>query len=783
MVAMSFGRTMLSLVCGVALAMLPPLASAQDAVPRVSDQEPYDLITLDEENQGLVLKVEPLDLPGRRVPPMPDGEARLRVKLYSQLDKTYEVAWKHITKVHLYEELLLAEAQLFIQQDQLDDAYDALQRLRQEYPNAPGLASQIEAYLYISAGRLFREQRWAEALGVLEELHKLSPDYKLSPTARPLPQVLAAVLEKMVAGYVASEDYRSARLFLARVKRDYGERFAGTVDPWEQQLQTLAAKERDAALSAGRAGKWRDAHRAVRKMLSIWPEIAGGRALAEEVAVRYPMVTVGVTQHALHTDIRRVDDWAARRAGRLTTRQLVEYLKPGTEGGHYAFRYGSLQISEDRRRLTLQLSQRELPPGSRVTGYDLAQRLMEVADPRHADFAPTWASIVRGVSVRDVMGVEVELRRPYVVPEAALQMPWNPAAEVVGKASSLGAFRAAPLDGAEQPYEVVERSQEKGALAEVVERLYEDAATQTTALRRGEVDVIDRVFPADVPALTSDSNVRVGRYMLPTLHYLVPSPRSELGKSATIRRALAYGIPREAILKEQLLGGKPLAGCRTITGIFSPGTSDLDPLSYAIDPQVPARPADPRLAATLIGLFERQQQSAADQAKQPVKPLTMVLGYPQSEVARVACQSIAQQLTALGLPTTLKALPAGETRDTEGHCDFVYTEATLGEPMVDARRLLGAGGAASSSDPYITLALRRLDEATTWPEARARLKELHRIVHADVTVVPLWQLVEHYAVRKELAGLDDEVVWLYEDVQAWHRADATASAKAITANP
>lgn len=756
----------------IVIAMATAARAQQTAEPRLSDQDPFDRITLDEENQGAVIKVEPLDLPGRRMPEMPFGEDRIRVKLYSQLDKTYEIAWKHITKIEFYEQMLLAEARRFIDQNRLDDAFDALQHLRQNYPQTPGLAEQLEAYLYISAGRLFREERWSEALGVLEELHRLNPDYKLGATGRPLAQVLASVIEKMVDGYLANSDHRTARLLLARVRRDYGERFRDTVDRREQELQSLAIVQRDAAAKHATQQKWREAHRAARNMLDIWPDVAGGAQLAAEIRARYPMMTVGVTQSARNRDRQRIDDWAARRAGKLTTRPLIEYLKPGAEGGQYAFRDGSLQVSEDRRRMTLQLAANN----AKATGYDLAQRLFDVAQPDHADYNVTWASLFRSATVRDVMTVEVELRRSYVAPEAVLEFP-GLAALSAGKP---GLFRAVASPGDEQPYEVVLRFGDAAAPAEIVERRFDESAVMLSALRRGEVDVVDRVFPADVRTLENDSAVRVGRYVLPTLHYLVPSPQSELAKNATIRRAIAYGIPRDAILRDQLLGGRPMAGCRTINGPFSPGAFDLDPLSYAVDPQVPNRPADPRLAATLIGLVERQLKSEAEKQMQSPPALAIVIGHSQSEVAKVACQSIAQQLTALGLATTLQPLPAGETRDVSGQCDFVYTEVTIGEPMIDARRLFGEAGAAATSDPYLKLALRRLDEATTWPQARARLRELHRIVHAEVSVIPLWQIVEHFAYRADVAGLDEQTVHLYDGVERWRRspADVTVQARA-----
>src|SRR5690606_35713331 len=145
----------------------------------------------------------------------------------------------------------------------------------------------------------------------------------------------------------------------------------------------------------------------------------------------------------------------------------------------------------------------------------------------------------------------------------------------------------------------------------------------------------------------------------------------------------------------------------------------------------------------------------------------LTLGHPASEVARTACQSIALQLAAIGLPCKLVELPPGETRDTQNVCDFVYAEVTIGEPLVDARRLLHKDGVARLSDPYVSLALRRLDEATNWDEARERLRDVHRQVHADVSIIPLWQLVEHYACRPQLAGPEQPPVTLYDDLSVW----------------
>jgi hypothetical protein len=137
-------------------------------------------------------------------------------------------------------------------------------------------------------------------------------------------------------------------------------------------------------------------------------------------------------------------------------------------------------------------------------------------------------------------------------------------------------------------------------------------------------------------------------------------------------------------------------------------------------------------------------------------------------------------LSAVGLACEILPLPPGETRDLNNECDFVYAEVVLGEPAIDARRLLAADGVLRSTDPYLNLALRRLDQATTWPEARERLKELHRRVYADVSLIPLWQLTEHYVRRADFVGPQAAAVTLYENINAW-RATGAAPAAGVSA--
>jgi ABC-type oligopeptide transport system substrate-binding subunit len=102
--------------------------------------------------------------------------------------------------------------------------------------------------------------------------------------------------------------------------------------------------------------------------------------------------------------------------------------------------------------------------------------------------------------------------------------------------------------------------------------------------------------------------------------------------------------------------------------------------------------------------------------------------------------------------------------------DLLYAELAVWEPVVDARRLLGASGVAGRASGLMALALDELARSQNWNEARAQLNEIHRIAHYDLPVLPLWQTVNHLAARKAVAGIGANPVSLYQNVSAWRKS-------------
>lgn len=744
------------------------------------EREPFDRVYLDERNKSLVLEVFALALPGGRVPEKPAPGEKLRLRLVSEPQHEYEIDWVHVVRVEVYADIVLAEANRLTTAKNLDAAYLYFAFLLKNYPNTRQLPTSLDNYLYVDVGELFKKQRFDEALAIVEELYGRRPNYQFAANSPGLMEILRNIVDKILARYIETENnFADARTLMQRIRTTYGDQQQEVLDKWNKALEVLASADRDEARAHVAAGRGREAHAAVRRMLNILPTLAGGQQLAAEIAQKFPTIMIGVTQPAVTIDPRRIDNWAARRTGRMAQRMLVEFAGQGTEGGQYVCPLGTFELSDDSKQLTFRLSSAAREDLPHLTGYEFTQRLLDLADPNHPDYRAAWARLVDRISVADVQTVIVDLRFPHILPEAYLQSFIEPAPhDVSGNMPGDGLYALNRRMGQELIFQRNTRypADDAARRVQIVEQYFTDSQQAVGALKRGDVDVLDRLFPADVQRLRDDPNLAVDSYQMPTVHLLIPNPRTEHLDNRTFRRALAYGLNRNVILDQLLLGGHKLPGCRVISGPFPPGVDSNDLLAYAYDERLKPRPYEPRLAMTLTVLAEEQVSAAAQkQGRPPPERPTLVLAHSAGDVPRIACQSIVQQLKAVNIQCSLKELPPGITDDPQADYDLLYVELAMWEPLVDAGRLLAPDGIAKINSPYVNLALRRLDAAKSWAEARRRLQELHAIAHHDVVVIPLWQTVDYFARNKNLHGVGSHPIALYENLSQWQNTPAGPS--------
>jgi len=733
------------------------------------EQEPYDQITLNKANDNAVLKVRPLDLPGRRVPENPRRTDKLVVRLLEDPDTPYELQWFAIEKLELFEDLILQEANKLVGAGRLAEAYDYFKYLKENAPTLPGLDDSIDDYLYEEAKTLHRDGQFEAALAVLREL------YSRNPKRPELENALGLTTDELVEQHVADENYLAARGLVRHLAELFPEH--AVVKKWEDDLKGRAGRLLSEARQAAEAGKLRDAHMIGRRLRQVWPNLPGAREFLESLHRQYSRVVVGVTLPAVDAEVGRMDDWASRRSSRLRYRTLMEFVGPGVEGGEYASPLGKMEVRELGLRLAF-----EIDPGlhwatgdATLTGYDLSRRLLAMAEADDPAYRVEWAELLAAVSVEDVYAVNADLHRPHVQPRALLQTTVAPYGRPPNGEQSdppNGPYRIDSQTDEETVYVANEQyfAARPTQPQEIVERYYKKGAQAIFDLEQHRIEVIDRVNPWDLEKVREMRDVVVEPYAMPLVHCLVPNPRHPLLARRTFRRALVYGIHREAILN-RLLGGKQVDGCRVVSGPFSPGISPDDPLGYAYDPWIEPRGYEPHMAIALARVAFGQLAAAMEKRGEKLTGMPeLVLGHPPHEIARLACTSIQRQLGLVGISVTLEELPPGATGRVPDDIDLLYAELAMWEPVVDARRLLGEEGISGGASAYMSLALRRLDGATDWLEVGERLRQIHRIAHQEVAVVPLWQLTDHFAYHQSLKGVGSRSVSLYQHVEKWQPA-------------
>jgi len=787
--------------------------SVEIAVPLL-ERSPFDRITLDAANQNAVIETVILDLPERKVPnPLPTTGS-LDIRRLSHPTIPYTVQWGAIAKVEIFEQMLLAEAERLTAEGKFAEAFNYLAFLTTNYPQLPGMEQALQAHLWSEASTAYAAKKRQEAWPALVALYERNAKYPR------LVNAVQAVSDDLIAERIKAGDYAGARLLVEALGRSFPQLGLPNVARWQGQFKSDADAQLARAREAFAARDYSEARTAINFARSIMPEIPGGDELWREIQTTSPEVRVGVTELAGASVMAKTPTWAVARVSDLVNPRLVEMIDFGAEGGVYQSRWSDLKGSDDGLRTTISLTPEAIQRGLRPDA--LALRLVEMADANGDRAAADFAALAAGVTLANGRDVEVLWRRPHVRPESFLQIPLRWLA-TESEAPGLW-FDAGPAkrNGVERSFE---RTGPQAAAAGeprlVVETQFDDDEASLDALMRGDVDVIDRVPPWQLASVANAPNVTVVPYRLPTVHVLIPNQANPLLETREFRRALNYGIDAESIVRDILLAGETQAGFRTLSGPFPAGVALNDPGGYAYNPELAPRPYEPRLAALLAGVArttlakreeEKKKAEAAakanelaanqppakaegDAAKEPPPPqpadttadanasapngeaaekpapppAPLILAHASDPVARLACQTIKIQLDQIGIPVKLAEFKGGSP-PADLKYDLLYAELAVWEPVYDARRLLGSTGVAGRASAMMAAALDQLDRAENWNQARDQLREIHRIAHYDLPLIPLWQTVNHFAHRKSLGGVEANPVTLYQDLPKWRKS-------------
>ncbi len=747
------GAVVLRALCWFALAMIWSVFLPCDvtAADRIIDQPPHDLLTL--KKDAATLKIVPLELK-RRVPlrEQDRGES-LVVRLLKRPEQRYQVQWRDIDRVQLFEELVLAEAAELTAEGDFDTAYEYYRFIEQRSADFPGLAAARHQCMYREAEHWLRQGKYANSLVVLNELYQRASRFS------GLKEMSGRVVDRIVEEYLAKGQHVAARELLDSLAVKYPNH--DVVKNRRKQLRELARQVYDSARTAADVGKLREAHERTRAALQIWPDLEAAKELAAELSRKYPVVRVGVREPWNGAQATSVATWAQRRCAPLVDCNLFFPQSFSAEGGKYASRIVASKRDGCQTVLTVK-------PGVHWPGSDRPLSSVDVARQlifRSAAMAPLRHDLltmhVDTIHVVDATSLEIVWNTERPLWQTMLQMPIRRGTERSHRMESqacLGSYES--IQEKDGDWRFMLREDAFGANArqprEISEMTVADTLAALRALRTHEIHVYDRIVPWDISKTRAYDDVRLVPYAAPTVHMLIPNPNSPALARGVVRRALSLALDRQRILRDDLGDGKTMAGA-VLSGPFPEG--------YACDDSIKARERDARLAAGLLnGPFDK------------LTDRTITLVYAPDPVARRAARAMQMQwkLDGVGVEVVLAESSRSDVANWDLAAgpgqpwDLWYIEWNAMEPLVAAPRLLGRGSVIGRADPMLQAMVDDLCNATTWDLACAKLHELHRYVDRTQTVIPLWQIDEFAVVHQDLEGVGGKPVTLYQNVDQWH---------------
>lgn len=754
------------------------------------DKEPFDRIYLDEFNNFSTLDIIPLEV----IPTKPyPGRGELVFEKVDFDEFKLQVPWNRVIDYKTFDQLLLDESELLLEQKNFSRAFRNLLYVYDNGSNrSPELRKQLKRVLVRDGVENFNAGNHSLALSIFEDVYRASPK-EVIDNVKAIDMIMKGY-DLMIKERFGNGGYEGVREILSTVERNYGDDVEKLQKEWSARLEEKNREYFSKAEQAIQSGDSRAAHSAARKAIYAMPDDVASANLLNQVIEKYPLVYVGVSETAPNGgDPTRTDNWAARRIGRVTQRTIVEFDGLGDEGGTYRFLNGTLErVDEEGFKYEFRLSNSNEFGVPVVTAYQISQQLLERADPESPHYHEPWSKIVGPISITDGQTVLVELRIPFIRPEALLQV----------------AYEGAGPDGLpvqNGPYIVTEQTDEftqfsrnpnydmlpTSQYPELVELKYENPSDAVDALLKGDIDVIDRVPHQDLRALSRNPFVRLSKYKVPTIAMLIPNNRNDFTKNLDFRSGLFRAINREAILTEGIAAGREISGCELLTGPFPIGTEDNDQIGYAYNPKIKQINYDIVLATVLVSVVkgqlearareERAKERIAENEGQEPSPddklneedvirleyPELVLAYPQGEISSLTCQSIKRMWGEIGVSVTLRELPAGQSAPEDEDFDFLYVEIAMSEPLTDVEILFGNDGLAKNLSAPVQQLVRKLSYSTSWAKAGRNLRQMHRQVLNNVSVIPLFQVQEFFAYRKNVKNLGRDVVNLYENIDGW----------------
>ena len=732
----------------------------EDIETPLLSSEPFDLITVTADSKEVLLRIAPV--PNVTLPFPAEGD--LVFEFSEQSESLLQIPFKSIKKYESYNDLVLLEANEFLKKRDYTKAFRNLLYL---YDNGgkdnPQLVNTLRNTLFQDAKKRFESGDYELALSIFEDLYQDKPDFRVPGINRSLSEIIIASYDGILKQKFEDGRYDAIRETVKQLETRYGSAASKLTQGWERRFEDKANRLLAESKELANAGKGREAHVKAKQAERTKPGLKAVEEVQEQLMDSFPLIVVGVSQTSDQPDPLKIDDWAARRIGRLTRRSMVEIDGLSDEGARYNFLNGTISRTDDLGLVyAIDIDPEKQEMGvPKISAIQVANRLLSIAHPESPSFDPTWRRILKSVELASSTRVVITLQRPFVRPEALMQVAF-PVSE--SSPEENGVYKLTNKDETFLTFEInpIYPRSEQEQHPVIIEQLFPSDAAASDALIRGEIDVVDRIPPADLNRLKETPNVQVRPYVVPTVHMLIPKIRGKLAGNYRFRNALSTAIPRESIVIEVIGNGNKIEGCDPITGPFPLGGDDNDQISYGYDLRIKPLQFSEKLSMTLTEIAKKKVKM--EKEKRP----SIVLAHPSGSTARSCAEAIARYWNDVNIKTTLRPLAPGVTTPPDNQWDVLYAEVFIEEPLIDSVRLFGGQGLTDDIAAPAEQSLRNVVTSQTWQGACLALRNIHRQVSVDLSIIPLYQVQEHYAFRDNVYEIGRNLVHLYQNADRWN---------------
>ncbi|MDA1013456.1 MAG: ABC transporter substrate-binding protein [Planctomycetota bacterium] len=691
-------------------------------------------------------------------------------------EEEFKLPIKEVAKILYHEDLILMRIDLQLKEKQLRLAYELLFVLSTSAPEWPGLDARLNGILFREAEVKYENKQIEESLVSIDQLYQQDKAFK------GLAELAGKAFNDLIQPAYDAKDYPRMKHYMEWFQRLDAKNPVAV--SWVNRLTAASDVLFEKARVASEALQHPEAAELARESAKIWQVPAARRDAQRRILKRFQRLNVAVTEFsgaATSYPLPTRDDWRHESLTKASLFNVDQYDSDGASVVAYfqtSF-FEQWDPADLGRRAVFTLRQRpnywENQP--LVTSSMVVDSIESRITRNSPEYDERLASYIKQIEIKNPFEFEVRFERVPLRLEALFQFPLTrfsldetAATPPKQPASGPGALkllteRFRPFETKPDRIEYRRSTPEPdGApeyhVAQVFETKYEDTEKATQALLRGDAHFLPRIMPWNVPALLVDPRLFVRKYAVPTTHVLQFNPKSDVSGSRELRRGLAYCLNREHFLKVAL---------KNTSEIGRLSTSPFPMRSYATSPIVEQRRYDIYLGLALTMVANTTIAKKRELKEMDVLNLKMLC--PPDPICIAAADEMKKQWERTKR-LKVEIVVETENGETPADWDIIYRKVQLTEPILDIWPFMTLEDRARvESLTFLPACARaefvRLDASANFHEARDRVRELHRHLWSEAYMIPLWEIDNYMAFRKQVNGFKTTPLSAYDGISQW----------------